>query len=123
MLIGASRQVASALLNHARDYVRVFPAATLLVSALTLAGLTACRAESPNGEPIGILLAAGDITGCHQTGSKHAEMAAQIQKEIDDAKGLAVGILALGDLAYANYAKKKPVPGTYGPCFDSFEAT
>jgi len=99
------------------------PVAILLMSALTLAGLTACRAESPSGEPIGILLAAGDITGCHQTGSKHAEAAVQIQKEIDAAKDLPVGILALGDLAYADYVNKKPVPGTYGPCFDSFEAT
>jgi hypothetical protein len=50
-------------------------------------------------------------------------MAAQIQKEIDATEGLPVGILALGDLAYADYAKKKPVPGTYGSCFESFEAT
>jgi hypothetical protein len=123
MLIGASRQVVSALLAHARHCLRAFPVGTLLLSALTFGGLTASRAQSPSRGPIGILLAAGDITACHQTGSKHAETAAQIQKEIDAAKGLPIGILALGDLAYANSAWKNPVPGTYGRCFDRFEAT
>jgi hypothetical protein len=112
-----------ALLTPAGHCVQVFSVGTMLLAALTLAGLTASRAEGPSGEPIGILLAAGDITGCHQTGSKYAEMAAQIQREIDAAKDLPVGILALGDLAYADYVKKKPVPGTYGPCFERFEAT
>jgi hypothetical protein len=123
MLIVASRQVMSALLPPAGHRARAFSVGTLVLSAVTFASLTASRADGPSGGPIGILLAAGDITGCHQTGSKYAEMAAQIQEEIDAAKDLPVGILALGDLAYADYVKKKPVPGTYGPCFESFEAT
>jgi len=121
--MGASRRVASSRLIAARRGLRWMPVGMLLMSGLTFAGLTAGRAESPSGEPIGILLAAGDITGCHQTGSKHVETAQQIQKEIDAANGLPVGVLALGDLAYANYVNKKPVPGTYGPCFDNFQAT
>ena len=98
-----------------------------LISALT--ALIVSRADAQTGEPIGILLAAGDIAGCHQTGSKHAEMAAQIQKEIDAVRPLPVGILVLGDLAYAHYVynkekrKKEPVPGTYAPCFEGFKAT
>jgi hypothetical protein len=56
-------------------------------------------------------------------------MAAQIQKEIEAAKGLPVGVLVLGDVAYAHsvYNKKtkenEPVPGTYEPCFERFKAT
>jgi hypothetical protein len=103
--------------------VLTFAARVALLSAFTVTGLNSCMAESPSGEPIGILLAAGDITGCHQTGSKHVETAARVQKEIDAAAGLPVGVLALGDLAYADYVKGNPVPGTYGPCFDRFEAT
>ncbi|MDI3564150.1 metallophosphoesterase [Bradyrhizobium sp. Arg816] len=117
------RQIADALSNHSRRCIRALPVGALLLSMLTAAGVTVCRAESPSGEPIGILLAAGDITGCHQTGNKHAEVAAQIQKEIDAANQVPVGILALGDLAYANYRNQKPQPGTYGPCFDKFAAT
>ena len=100
-----------------------------LFAALTFTGLIASRAEAQSGEPIGILLAAGDIAGCHQTGTKHAEMAAQIQKEIDVVHPLPVGVLALGDLAYADYVydkktkKTKLAPGTYAPCFESFKAT
>lgn len=100
-----------------------------LVAGLLVASVSAGGADAQTGEPIGILLAAGDITGCRQTGSKHAEVAAQVQKEIDAEPGLPVGVLALGDLAYAHYVydekkkKKVPVPGTYASCFDSFKAT
>jgi acid phosphatase type 7 len=87
------------------------------------------EANAQTGEPIGVLLAAGDITGCKQTGSKHAELANRVQKEIDAANGLPVGILVLGDVAYAHYAKdkkenrKKPLPGTYHSCFEIFKTT
>jgi hypothetical protein len=122
-------QVMRAHFGRWRHRLRGFPGGLVLLLALAFVGVGACRAEAPSGEPIGILLAAGDIAGCIQTGSKHVEVAAQIQKEIDMAKGLPVGILALGDLAYADYVydkkekKKKPVPGTYGKCFDSFKAS
>jgi len=122
-MIDPSRQGATARSSHARHRLRALPAGLLLMSALTFAGLVPCQADSPSGEPIGILLAAGDITECKESGSKHAETAAQIQQEIDAANGLPVGILALGDLAYAEVKNKKLVPGTYGECFDRFEAT
>lgn len=117
------RPIAVALSDCARHPARKCPASVWLVLALTFAGQAVCRADSPSGQPIGIILAAGDITGCHQTGNKHAEIAAQIKREIDAANGLPVGILALGDLAYAKYKNQKPVPGTYGPCFESFVQT
>jgi hypothetical protein len=123
MSVAAHRQTVTTLSPRSNRHLRLPPAGMLLFAAVTFAAVTASRAETPSGDPIGILLAAGDITGCKQKGSKHAEVAARIQKEIDDAKGLPVGILALGDLAYANYKNTKPVPGTYAPCFESFKAT
>lgn len=86
-------------------------------------GLTPSRAQDPSGDPIGILLAAGDIAGCKQTASNYIEMAKQIQQEIEAADKLPLGILVLGDLAYADAKHHKPVPGTYQACFESFKAT
>ncbi|WP_298244067.1 metallophosphoesterase [uncultured Bradyrhizobium sp.] len=116
------RQIADVLSNPARPCNRALLIGWLLPT-LTALGLTVCRADSPSGEPIAILLAAGDITGCHQTGDKHAAMAGQIQKEIEAAKDIPLGILALGDLAYADYKHQKPQAGTYASCFNSFVAT
>jgi hypothetical protein len=93
------------------------------LATLVFAGFYAGRTEAQSGDPIGILLAAGDIAGCHQSTDKHAEMAAQIQKEIDAAGSLPVGILVLGDVAYAARVDEKVVPGTYQPCFESFKAS
>ncbi|MEA2818893.1 MAG: acid phosphatase type 7 [Bradyrhizobium sp.] len=122
------RQTMTVLSRGSSDRLRPLAAAAVLLGSVTF-GLTPGRAEDPSGDPIGILLAAGDITGCKQTGSKHAEMATQIQKEIEAANGLPVGVLTLGDVAYADYVynkekkEKEPVPGTYEPCFESFKAT
>lgn len=115
-------QSMTVLSRDSSDRLRPLAAAAALLGSVTF-GLTPSRAEDPSGDPIGILLAAGDITGCRQTGSKHAEMAAQIQKEIADAKGLPVGVLVLGDVAYADYKGGKPVPGTYQSCFKTFTDT
>src|SRR4051794_39877732 len=125
MLVRSSGQTVTSRSPHGMRYIRALPMAILLLAALILTKLTIARAEAQTGEPIGILLAAGDIAGCRQTGSKHAEVAARFQKEIDLVQPLPVGILALGDLAYAHYArdkktkKKAPVPGTYAECFES----
>lgn len=129
MSVASHGQTETALSPHSNLHLRPLPVGILLFAALTFAGLAASRAEAQSGEPIGILLAAGDITGCKQTGSKHAEMALRIQKEVEAANGLPVGVLVLGDIAYAHYVydkeekKNKPVPGTYEPCFESFKAT
>jgi hypothetical protein len=117
------RQTMTVLSRGSSDRLRPLAAAAVLLLGSVSFGLTPSRAEDPSGDPIGILLAAGDITGCKQTGSKHAEMAAQIQKEIADAKGLPVGVLVLGDVAYADYKGSKPVPGTYQSCFETFTKT
>ena len=50
---------------------------------------------------IGILLAAGDIARCDGT-SKDQETAALLTREIGEAKGTPVRVIALGDLAYPN---------------------
>jgi hypothetical protein len=73
-------------------------------------------------ERIGILLAAGDITGCFQSGGKYDKVSELIGKEIEKAATLPVGILVLGDLAYANRDKTgKITRPTYAECFEVFK--
>jgi hypothetical protein len=69
---------------------------------------------------IGVLLAAGDIAGCFQAGSRYKEVAALIGKEVARVGGIPVGVLVLGDLAYANRKAGKIVPPLYAECFQDF---
>jgi hypothetical protein len=86
------------------------------LAALLLGGVGPACAQT--GEPIGIILAAGDIVGCFQDEPKYKEVADLIGVEVKVAK-VPVAVLALGDLAYRSKKKKK----TYADCFKDFEAT
>jgi hypothetical protein len=90
-----------------------------LAASFLLAGTPAC---AQTGDPIGVILAAGDIAGCFQADRKYKEVAELIGKEVEGAK-VPVAVLALGDLAYANRKDNKIVPPTYADCFEEFKAT
>jgi hypothetical protein len=90
--------------------------------------LIASTTPSPSAEPIGVLLAAGDITTCYSSNTKYKETAALIGEQVAEAKakGLPIRVLALGDLAYSDpeNKKKKESRRTYYPkCFKAFEAS
>jgi 3',5'-cyclic AMP phosphodiesterase CpdA len=67
---------------------------------LTFLAARATAQDKPTGDPIGILLAAGDIAGCDR--SKDKETAEILSREIKaaEARNIPVRVLALGDLAY-----------------------
>ena len=104
--------------------IRVFFAATILHFGFGV-GLSSAQEGTEPDSRIGILLAAGDITACYHKDRKYREVAELIQQEIDNAAGLPVGILVLGDIAYANPKKKngKNIPPLYADCFDEFKRT
>jgi len=80
-------------------------------------------ARAQTGEPIGILIAAGDITGCHHSGPAFGAMADAIDSIVSGAGGLPVGVLIPGDVAYGDYRNKRLVAGSYEKCFDAFIRT
>ena len=93
----------------------------LLMLAIPSWSCASSQAIAQTGDPLGILLAAGDVAGCFQSTRKYTEVADQIQREIDLAGSLPVGVLALGDIAYADRNKqKKVIKGTYEKCFGKF---
>ena len=76
--------------------------ALLTLTILSLLGAAEVSAEVEK-KPIGILVAAGDISTCgsDEGWKKYADRTAGIAKSIiEDAKGVPVKVLALGDLAY-----------------------
>lgn len=92
--------------------------AALVAAIAAVAALGSAPSRAQTGEPIGIILAAGDIVGCFQDDRKYKEVADLITAEVKAAK-VPVAVLAVGDLAYKSKKKKK----TYADCFKDFEAT
>jgi hypothetical protein len=83
--------------------------AFIVVTVAVVTALTAANGQSQKSEePIGILLAAGDIAKCRvkngriADGGVAAKTAKSIEVELEEAKrrGLPARVLALGDLAY-----------------------
>jgi hypothetical protein len=90
--------------------------------------LIASTTPSPSAEPIGVLLAAGDIASCYSKRTKFKETAALIGQQVAEAKakGLPIRVLVLGDLAYSdpeNKKKEKSRRTYYAKCFEAFEAS
>lgn len=99
--------------------------AALSVVLIATVGSESAEADAatPQGDPIAVLLAAGDIAACYRSGSRFAEMAQRIQEEVIRAQAAGigdVGILVLGDLAYRDPVDNNP---TYATCFDRFKET
>ena len=89
------------------------------LSAMALL-LIASSTPSLSAEPIGMLLAAGDIGNCYSENTKHEETAALIGRQIaEQPKDFPIRVLVLGDLAYADPDKRK----TYEECFKAFEGS
>ena len=88
--------------------------------------LVVCRpsAEAQESRPIGILLAAGDISNCYSSRSRYLEVADLIGEEIEKAEidNVPISVLAVGDLAY-KVTKKGVVKKTYADCFSKFIET
>lgn len=103
-------------------------ARSTLHAAFAACAIGSAPAGAQTGEPIGIILAAGDIAGCFQEERKYKEVAELIAKEREDAK-VPIAVLALGDLAYSNSKvdkktkKLKFIAPFYADCFKDFDAT
>lgn len=78
--------------------------AVLALSVLALATSALAQPATGQPKPVGIVLAAGDITGCSKGKRNDDRTAAILRREIALAKAanIPVKILALGDLAYDN---------------------
>lgn len=76
--------------------------AALLASATALRLMSTAQASSLPTQPIGILLAAGDIAKCNPESGRDEATAAVLATAIADARArnIPVRVLALGDLAY-----------------------
>jgi calcineurin-like phosphoesterase family protein len=99
---------------------QILAAVIMCPASLTAAALSA--------EPIGVLLAAGDIANCYSSDTKYRETADLITNEVAAAqsKSLPIRVLVLGDLAYSDpeNKKKKDRHRTHYPtCFQAFAAT
>src|SRR5262245_39714229 len=98
--------------------------ATLLVLTGQLGAASAQKVTS-DSDPIGILLAAGDIANCNNGEEKMAkktgELALRLAKEAE-AKNIPVRVLALGDLAYPDGTKDdfKCFDGAWGERLEKY---
>ena len=110
-----------------RSLSKVHRLPSLLALAVMAATWIVCpvRAQPDDPtQPIGILLAAGDIAGCFQDKRKYKEVAVVIGDEIKKAGTLPIAVLVLGDLAYAKRnTKGKIIAPDYQQCFEEFTNT